>query len=432
MIKGKRSLSIFLFLCCSLLGYAQINPTFDPIPASFNINSPNPVQALDINYDNEDPGRQAFHIFLPDTTGPYPLVIFIHGGGFTGGSRDIVITNPTGQATIKFYLDQGFAFASVGYRLLSTTQPDSIGVIKSLNDSKRALQFIRHHASDLFIDPDKIALSGSSAGAGTCLWLATRDDMAEPASSDPVLRESTRVCAVETSISQATYDLYKWETDVYQDFDGQGTNFTIDSIVNELGFQLYSNFYGGLDSNYQIINDPALIQYRQDVDMLFHLSADDPPLYIRNTSSTTHPSQDVYHHSLHAKVLHDAALAANLPEVKADVSAQGINTTQGESGNDFLVRHLGSCSLTGIAEESTSFEVLVFPNPADQFFTIKTVNGSISRLELFSITGRKIQMWESIPSTPATLALPTLSPGIYLIAITDDQGRQMARKLMVH
>lgn len=208
---------IFLVLL-PFWSFAQLNVQYDTIPSSFNINTANPVYALDINYDTIDIDKQAFHIFLPDTTGVYPLVVFIHGGGFIGGTRDEVLTNPSKIADMKYFLEHGFAYASFGYRLIESNQADTVGVIKCLNDSKRALQFIRYYAPQLHINPLAIALTGNSAGAGTSLWLATRAEMASQNSPDPVLHASTRVCAAAISGSQASYDLYRWETDVYHNF----------------------------------------------------------------------------------------------------------------------------------------------------------------------------------------------------------------------
>ena len=162
----KLNLFISIFLFFSFSGIAQINPQFNPVPASYNVNSPNPVYAWDINYDNIDLNKQVFHLFLPDTTGNFPLVVFIHGGGYIGGTPDIV-TTPVRRQDIKYFLENGIAFASVGYRLINNTGPDTEGVIKCLNDAKRALQFIRYNASDLYIDPTKIALQGRSAGASS-------------------------------------------------------------------------------------------------------------------------------------------------------------------------------------------------------------------------------------------------------------------------
>ncbi len=313
----------------------QIDVKFEPIPNT-DINSPNPVQALNVAYDEINPNRQAFHLFLPDTKGSFPLVIYYHGGGFTGGHRDTVFVKPRLQNSMKFFLENGIGFASVGYRLIETDQADEQGVIKCLGDSKRALQFIRHYSAELKIDPDRVALMGGSAGAGTALWLSTRDDMAEPTSPDRVLRESTRFVAVQLSGSQATYDIPKWESVVYKDF---GT--TVDEVVKLVGFDRISNFYGGIDSIDQLTQDPDLIQYRQDVDMLYHLSSDDPPIYLESRSSAELPEQDLFHHGVHSITIQTQAIAAGIPEVKARINFMEINTSTGECADSFLARHLG-------------------------------------------------------------------------------------------
>ena len=86
-------------------------------------------------------------------------------------------------------MKNGIAYASIGYRLINNNGPDNEGVIKCLNDAKRALQFIRYYANDLH-RPYKIALQGRSAGASTSYWLGTRLEMADPNSTDPVLQQS--------------------------------------------------------------------------------------------------------------------------------------------------------------------------------------------------------------------------------------------------
>ena len=254
MKKLKKLTFAFALSVLALSSYSQLDPNFESIDDVFGVASTNAVQAININYDNIETQKQLFHIFLPDTEGTFPLVVYIHGGGFTGGNPGSVFVNEGLQTDLKYFLDNGVAFASFGYRLISEDEPDAEGVIKSLTDSKRALQFVRHYAEDLHIDPENVAVMGSSAGAGTSLWLATRSDMADPNASDPVLRESTRVSAVVARGSQSTYDIFKWETDVYDNFDGQGTNFTLDSIAEIMSVERLSNFYGGIDSIYQIVH----------------------------------------------------------------------------------------------------------------------------------------------------------------------------------
>ena len=75
-----------------------------------------------------------------------------------------------------------------------------------LRDAARALQLVRSKAVEWNIDKARIGASGGSAGACSSLWLAFHDDLAEPASADPVARESTRLWCAAVSGAQTTLD----------------------------------------------------------------------------------------------------------------------------------------------------------------------------------------------------------------------------------
>ena len=71
-----------------------------------------------------------------------------------------------------------------------------------LHDAARALQFVRSKAGEWNIDKQRIGASGASAGACSSLWLAFHPDMADPNSSDPVTRESTRLWCAAVTVAQ--------------------------------------------------------------------------------------------------------------------------------------------------------------------------------------------------------------------------------------
>lgn len=431
MINFKTLLTLLISFTTSY-SFAQVSPQFMPLADSFEVENPNAVQAIDINYDTIDPSRQLFHLFLPDMEGDHPLVVYIHGGGFTGGSPGSVFSNEGVRSDVKYFLDRGFAFASIGYRLIEETLPDAEGVIKCLSDAKRALQFIRYYAADLHLNPEKIALMGTSAGAGTSLWLGTRSEMADQNAADPILRESTRVAAVVVNGSQSTYDLYKWETEVFDNFDGQGTNFTLDSIAAIMTRERVENFYGGIDSIYQIVHDPVLIQYRNDVDMLSHLSADDPPLYINSQSGAVHPSEDVLHHSLHGKQIYTGALAVNISEVKANIPAQSINTTNGESANEFLYRHLDNLAseVAVVLNVASKDQVELYPNPASNNVIINSFDGKILKIEILSSLGKLIDTHTTLQEK-VVLDVSWMEEGLYILKLVTESNIQHYRRLVI-
>lgn len=149
--------------------------------------------------------RTTLDVFLPpaSVSSQSSLLVFIHGGGFHSGNKDAASTH------VKQYLLHGVAVASIHYRLSDTHPytPDSTAAPVYMTDSARALQFLRHYAATLGVKPQRVALVGNSAGAGIALWLAFHDDLANPASSDPLARISTRAPCVGPIAGQTSYDV---------------------------------------------------------------------------------------------------------------------------------------------------------------------------------------------------------------------------------
>ena len=272
-----------------------------------------------------------FDIYLPASDEPTPLLIYIHGGGFTGGSRD----TSSDEERVLSYLVEGVAYASIDYRLLQKL--DTEGVIKPLSDSTRCVQFIRYHAEQLNIDPERIILMGGSAGAGTSLWIGFNDDMADPDSDDPVLRQSTRVSAIVAIATQATYDIGKWSTVVFAEY-----NLDLLELANALGLaQALLDFYG--ISDVADFDSPAILDYRARVDMLDLMDAEDPPFYVQNDLEPAAAPLTVnlaFHHANHALVLAEQADAIGLENV-AYMKALMIEDPSGEDSLEFSLRHFG-------------------------------------------------------------------------------------------
>ncbi len=85
-----------------------------------------------------------------------PVVIFVHGGGWKRGNKN----NATGQSKAPHYWAQGYAFASINYRLV----PDAT-VEQQASDVATSVAYLRSNAQKLGIDPQRIVLMGHSAGA---------------------------------------------------------------------------------------------------------------------------------------------------------------------------------------------------------------------------------------------------------------------------
>lgn len=75
------------------------------------------------------------------------------------------------------------------------SQPEAT-VMEIIDDVNRAIRFVRHHAREYGIDPNRIGVTGGSAGGHLSLMLATRGGPGPADSQDPVDRESSAVQAV--------------------------------------------------------------------------------------------------------------------------------------------------------------------------------------------------------------------------------------------
>lgn len=303
--------------------------------------SPSPIDlggvearfANDIAY-GPDP-LQRFDLFLPKKgTKPVPLVVFIHGGGFTSGDKSEVYGIPKRTEDIKSFLTKGVAFANINYRLLRPG--NKAGVRLCLDDVKYCLQFIRHHATASDIDTANIAGYGYSAGGSAALWLGLHTDLKDGNATDPVLHESTRLKAVVARETQASLDLESWVDDVFKDFSGLDLN----AIIAISGGPKIYGFYG--------ISDPAdfnradIVAYRQDIDFLHLMDVGDSPLWVENDNASSTPTKrgELFHHPNHAKALKVRADAIGL-SCTAHIPALAGYTSLTESHIDFLTRMLG-------------------------------------------------------------------------------------------
>jgi acetyl esterase len=130
--------------------------------------------------------RNVLDLWQAKSATPTPLLVSFHGGGFDRGDKSW-----TQPGLVEALLDAGVSVISANYRLTPQAKfPDHY------RDCARVIQTARLNHDQWNIDPERIAASGISAGGVASLWLAFHDDLADPASDDPVLRQSTRLrCA---------------------------------------------------------------------------------------------------------------------------------------------------------------------------------------------------------------------------------------------
>jgi acetyl esterase/lipase len=127
----------------------------DPLLASVEVHR-------DVEYANVGGKPLTLDIYLPgDARRPMPLIVWIHGGGWrTGSKNDFPLVLPLVKA--------GFAIASINYRL----SQEAIFPAQ-IYDCKAAVRWLRAHAGDYGLNPDRIGAAGASAGGHLVALLGT-------------------------------------------------------------------------------------------------------------------------------------------------------------------------------------------------------------------------------------------------------------------
>ena len=117
-------------------------------------------------------------------------VIFLVSGGFRSG-MDMVDSEHFALVVVKPFLDRGYTLFVVSHG----AQP-KFTVSEIVPDIHRAVRFIRVHAKDRGVDPDRLGITGGSSGGFLALAIGTAGKPGDQAAKDPVDRASSRVQAV--------------------------------------------------------------------------------------------------------------------------------------------------------------------------------------------------------------------------------------------
>jgi acetyl esterase/lipase len=147
---------------------------------------PDGVKAFrDLVYVEGGHERHKLDLYLPAASdGPVPLLIWIHGGGWMNGSKEGCPPLQGG------YVARGFAVASLNYRLSGHAVFPA-----QIEDCKTAIRWLRAHAREYQLDPDRFGVWGSSAGGHLAALLGTSGDVKE-FDTGPHPDPSSRVQAV--------------------------------------------------------------------------------------------------------------------------------------------------------------------------------------------------------------------------------------------
>lgn len=213
-----------------------------------------PTQA-NVSYGKHE--RHVLDFYQAEASQPTPLIVYIHGGGFVAGDKRSI-----NQEMVRAAHAAKISVAALNYRFVNGTD---IIFPAPQHDCARALQYLRSKADAWNIDRTRVACYGGSAGAGISMWLGFHEDLAQPASSDALSRESTRIAAIGTLGGQGTYDPLE-----------------IKKLVGGRAWEHPSIFkvYGIKSATEALKPSPQMQELYDEASAITHLTSDDPPLFM--------------------------------------------------------------------------------------------------------------------------------------------------------
>ncbi len=213
----------------------------------------------EVIYGRKDGMALTMDVITPKKPNGLGVVWAVSGGWFS--SHDAIR-----PAAVAALLDRGYTvFAVVHGSQPRYTIPDAIA------DMNRAVRFIRFHAQEYGIDPERIGVTGGSAGGHLSLMLGTAGDAGNPKALDPVDRTSSRVQAVACFFPPTDFLNYGSEGNVV------------------LGDKVLSGFKAPFDfreldrktrSYVPITDRQRVLEIGRAISPYYHVSKDDPPTLI--------------------------------------------------------------------------------------------------------------------------------------------------------
>ena len=245
-------------------------------PNAGRLNAPEDVTVeRDVVFGSGGGRDLTMHLVLPKEPSdrPMPVYVWIHGGGWRGGTKD------GGVGQVVPLVRSGFVGATIEYRLTGEAAFPA-----QIEDCKCAIRFLRAHASKYNLDVDRIAVGGSSAGGHLVALLGTSGGVKELEGSGGWPDQSSRV--------QAVVDLYG------------PTDFN--TFVTTPGYESH-NRDGSPESRLlgggEVLKNPDGIK---QVNPITYVDKDDPPfLIIHGSDDRTVPSNQ-------SELLHRALQAAKV------------------------------------------------------------------------------------------------------------------------
>jgi len=215
----------------------------------------------DVVYGRKYGTALTLDVFTPRPANGAAVVMVMSGGWFSAHE----MINP---GVFKVFLDRGYTVFTV----VHGSQP-KFTIPEIMDDMHRAIRFIRHHAKDYAIQPDRLGISGGSAGGHLSLMIGTAGRKGDPKAKDPVDRESSRVQAVGCFFPPTDFLNYgRPGRTVFEALDEELSRFRAPFDFVELDPETHQ---------FRLIREKdRRLQIARDISPVTHVTPDDPPILI--------------------------------------------------------------------------------------------------------------------------------------------------------
>jgi acetyl esterase/lipase len=154
----------------------------------------------DVVYGHKHGLATTFDVFTPAETNGAGVLFMVSGGWYSRWE-------PPEKAAPMFapLTDAGFTVFAVRHG-----SSPKFTIPEAVEDVRRSVRYIRHHAERFGVDPDRLGVYGFSAGGHLSLLLGTASDEGDDKAEDPVLKESSRVQAVVAFVAPTDLQIMVW------------------------------------------------------------------------------------------------------------------------------------------------------------------------------------------------------------------------------
>ncbi|HOA73608.1 MAG TPA: alpha/beta hydrolase [Phycisphaerae bacterium] len=216
----------------------------------------------DVVYGRKFGTALTFDVFTPAQNANGAAVIMVMSGGWFSAHEMI---NP---AVFDAFLSRGYTVFAV----VHGSQP-KYTIPEILDDMHRSIRYIRHNAGDFGIQPDRIGITGGSAGGHLSLMMGTAGRPGDPNAKDPVDRQSSRVQAVGCYFPPTDFLNYgETGRDVFKALESE-----LKPFKAPFDFVRLDTASGRF---VRIEDSQARLDIARDISPITHVTPDDPPALI--------------------------------------------------------------------------------------------------------------------------------------------------------